>query len=104
MLSTQFPPQSNIAFINSKNCSGFSVSILLCTPNKLTFELCHIWESFRFQASLFHNYGTRQIGTSTSHVSTTKAWAGFRRVCARLLRKAPPLSVWLIGPRHSVEF
>jgi len=24
-------------------------------PNNFTFELCHIWESFRFLASLFHN-------------------------------------------------
>ena len=60
-----FPPQSKVAFINSKNCSGFVVSLILCATNNLTFEICRIWYSLRFLASLFHNYGTRQIGTSS---------------------------------------
>jgi hypothetical protein len=34
--------QSNVAFINSRNCSGFAVSLLLCIPNNFTFELCRI--------------------------------------------------------------
>ena len=38
-----FPLQSHVAFINSKNCSGFAVSFILCTPNNFTFELCRIW-------------------------------------------------------------
>jgi hypothetical protein len=37
-----FPPQSYVAFMNSKNCSGFAVSLLLCAPNNFTSELCHI--------------------------------------------------------------
>jgi hypothetical protein len=69
------------------------------------FELCRIWQSFRFLASLFHKYGTRQIGISTFHIFTTKARACFRRDCARLLRKACfTIPVWLIGPRRSVGF
>jgi hypothetical protein len=100
-----FPPQSNDAFINFKNSSGSAVSLLLCVPKNFMFELCHIWQSFRFLASLFHNYGTWEIGISTIHVSTTKARAGFRRDCARLLRKACLTGpVWLIGPRRSVGF
>jgi hypothetical protein len=82
-----------------------AVSLLLCAPNNFTFELCHIWQSSRFLAPLFHNYGTWQIGKSTFHVSTTKAWADFRQDCARLLRKAHlTVPVWLISPRHSVGF
>jgi len=38
-----FLPQSNVAFINSKNWSDFAVSLLLCAPNNFTFELCRIW-------------------------------------------------------------
>jgi hypothetical protein len=30
-----------------KNCSGFMVSLLLCTPNNFMFELCRIRQSFR---------------------------------------------------------
>jgi hypothetical protein len=86
--SPVFLPQSNVAFINSKNCSCFAVSLLLLALNNFKFELRRIWESFRFLASLFHNYSTRQIGISTFHVSTTKARAGFRWDCARWLRKA----------------
>jgi hypothetical protein len=37
-----FPPQSNVGFINSKNCSGFAVSLLLCALNNFMFELCRI--------------------------------------------------------------
>jgi hypothetical protein len=46
------------------------------------------YDSLRFLVSLFHNYGTQQTGISTFQVSITKARAGFRRDCARLLRKA----------------
>jgi len=64
-----------------------------------------VYDSLLDLVSLFHNYGTRQIGISTFHVSTTKAWAGFRQDCACLLRKAHfTVPVWLIGPRHSVGF
>ena len=60
---------------------------------------------FRFLVSLFHDCGTQQIGISTFHVSTTKARAGFRQDCARLLRKTRfTVPVWLIGPRRSVRF
>jgi hypothetical protein len=37
-----FPPQSNVAFINSKNCSGFAVFLLLCALNNFTIKLCCI--------------------------------------------------------------
>ena len=37
-----FPPQSNVAFINSKNCSGFAVSILLSALNKGKHSLVRI--------------------------------------------------------------
>jgi hypothetical protein len=81
------------------------VFLLLCAPNNFTFELCSIWQPFRFLASLFHNYGTRQIGISTFHVLTTKARVGFRWDCARLLRKARfTVLVILICPRCSVRF
>jgi hypothetical protein len=42
LMIVAFPPQLNVAFINSKNCDGFAVSLLLCTPNNFTPELCHI--------------------------------------------------------------
>jgi hypothetical protein len=34
--------QSNVAFMNSKSCSGFAVSLLLWAPKNFTFELCRI--------------------------------------------------------------
>jgi hypothetical protein len=64
---------TDVAFINSINCSGFAISCLLCACNNFTIELCHIWWSFRFLESLFHNYVTWQIGTSTFRFLTSKA-------------------------------
>jgi hypothetical protein len=100
-----FPPQPNIAFINAKNYSSLALSLLFCSPNNFTFELCHIWWCFRFLAFLFHNYGTRHIGKSTCLNLKTIAWTGFRRDCARLSRKALfTVPVWFIGPWHSIRF
>jgi hypothetical protein len=53
-------------FRNNENCSSFVVSFLRA-PNKFMLELCH-----RSLVSLFHNYGTHQIATSTSHNLTTE--------------------------------
>jgi hypothetical protein len=64
-----------------------------------------IYDSLLDLVSLFHNYGTWQIEISTFHISTTKARAGFRQDCVRLLRKARfTVPVRLIGPRRSVGF
>jgi hypothetical protein len=99
-----FAPQLNVAFISSKNCRGFAVSLLLYAPNSFTFELCHVCWCFRLLASLLHNYGIRQIGTSF-YFLIAKVWAGFRQDCRSLLRKACfRVPVWLIGPRRSIGF
>jgi hypothetical protein len=56
----------------------------------LHIEQIHVWilPCIRFLVSVFHNYGTRQIGTSSLHILTSKAWAGFIQDFAGLLRKA----------------
>jgi hypothetical protein len=80
----------SLSVLSTQSLSSLSSTLSYHTmsiPNNFTFELCHIQESFRFLASLYHNYCTQQIGISTFHVSTTKARAGFRQGCARLLRK-----------------
>jgi hypothetical protein len=100
-----FPPQSDIAFINTKNCISSSVvSFLLCTLN-VVFELCHIWQSVRVLASKFHNYGTWHIGTSTSYALKATVRAGFRWDCTCLKRKACFMAlVWPLTPDIVLDF
>jgi hypothetical protein len=70
-----FPPQSSVAFINSKKLQWLS-----SFPSPYIKQY-HIWTlpCFRFLASLSHNYSTRQIGTSISHGLTAKTQVGFRQ-------------------------